>query len=111
MRAHPAIRFTVAVALAAAGFAAGAETFRNGTSFYGAPASETTAARVVTLGSAKHINVDYRTAVTFSSGSQRFTWMFDGLDNRAIELTKIAPPGFATQPLTIYVGPNPDSGS
>ena len=45
--------------------------------------------------------------VAFSSAGQQFVWTFDGLDNRPVDLAKIAPSGFAAKPLTVYVGKNP----
>ena len=90
---------------AAASFAAGADTFRNGESLYGHPSGEATNARVVDVGgSTVSIAVPYGETVTFRSDGQRFTWTFDGLDRRAVDIAKIAPAGFPAKPLTIYVG-------
>ena len=63
--------------------------------------------RAVDLGSASRINVTYGESVTFRSGGQLFTWTFNGLDRRAVDVTKIAPAGFPTKPLVVYVGLNP----
>jgi hypothetical protein len=49
----------------------------------------------------------YGESVTFRSGGQLFTWTFNGLDRRAVDVSKIAPAGFPTKPLVVYVGLNP----
>ena len=47
--------------------------------------------------------------MTFRSGGQLFTWTFNGLDRRAVDVTKIAPAGFPTKPLVVHVGLNPSN--
>ena len=90
-----------------ASLAAGADTFANGQSYYGQLTSPQAVTRVVDLGSASRINVADGESVTFRSGGQLFTWTFNGLDRRAVDVTKIAPAGFPTKPLVVYVGLNP----
>ena len=92
-----------------ASLAAGADTFANGQSYYGQPASPQAATRAVDLGSASRINVTYGESVTFRSGGQLFTWTFNGLDRRAVDVTKIAPAGFPTKPPVVHVGLNPSN--
>ena len=67
------------------------------------------ATRAADLGSASAINVADRVSVTFRSGGQLFTWTFNGLDRRAVDVTKIAPAGFPTKPLVVHVGQNPSN--
>lgn len=93
--------------VSAATFAAGSDTFATGQSFYGQPSRDSAGARVVQVGSVEKLNVRYGETVAFSSAGQQFAWTFDGLDNRAVDLAKIAPSGFAAKPLTVYVGKNP----
>lgn len=89
-------------------FSASAETFLNGESFYGQPSRTGTGARVVNLDTTpKYINVEYGETVTFRSQGKEFSWTFDGLDGRAVDIRKVAPAGFAATPLTVYVEPNP----
>ncbi|HWH73834.1 CzcE family metal-binding protein [Methylibium petroleiphilum] len=101
------LRTTLLAAFVAVTFSAQADTFRNGESFYGSPTAATAYARQVTLGSRATINVDYDSVVTFTNEGRSFTWQFNGLDDRPVDIAKIAPPGFPTKPLTIYVAPNP----
>lgn len=83
--------------------AASPNTFANGRSYYGSLGGEPTNPRVVEVGAQRYINVKYGETITFRSDGKQFTWTFDGLDQLAVELSKFAPPGFATKPLTIYV--------
>lgn len=93
----------VTIAAPLTSLAAGADTFRNGKSYYGEASSETTAARVVDLGTTRAINVGFGETVTFRSGARTFTWTFNGLDQRGIDIAKIAPAGFPVQPLGIFI--------
>lgn len=94
---------------ALASLAASPNTFANGRSYYGSPGGETANARVVELGALKYINVKYGETITFRSEGKQFSWTFDGLDQLAVELSKFAPLGFATKPLTIYVPQDPSN--
>ncbi len=88
-------------------FAAGSDTFPNGQSIYGQPSRGTTSVRVIDLGTAKVLNVEYGETVTFRSDGRQFSWTFNGFDHQAVNIAKIAPAGFATKPLIIYVERNP----
>lgn len=92
-------------------FAAGADTFANGQSHYGQPSTTQPATRTVEMGSINVINVAYGESVTFRNGGQLFTWTFNGLAGRSVDVSKIAPAGFPTKPLMVYVGPNPANRS
>ena len=110
MRTIKLFKLGAAIALAAsavASLAAGPDTFSNGRSFYGSQGGETADTRAVDLGALKYINVKYGETITFHSEGKRFTWTFNGLDQLAVELSKIAPPGYAARPLTIYVAQDP----
>lgn len=87
--------------------AVGTDTFRNGQSFFGEPASQMPVTRTVELGTASHLNVSYGETVKFQSMGQQFTWTFNGLDRRAVDVTRIAPAGFPVKPLVVHVGRNP----
>ncbi|MFY9510888.1 MAG: CzcE family metal-binding protein [Rubrivivax sp.] len=101
------------VAAACASFGSiAADTFMNGQSIYGQPAASATADRQVDLAAATGINVAYGETVSFrNEGGQQFAWTFDGLDQRAVVVAKIAPAGFTAKAVTVYVGKNPLSRS
>lgn len=91
-------------------FAAGADTFMNGQSFYGQPANGAQVARVIELETAKLPNISYGETVKFvNDRNQSFTWTFNGLDQRAVRLSAIAPVDFDARSKTVYVGRNPSN--
>lgn len=90
-----------------ASVAAGSEAFASGQSHFGQPTAPQATTRAVDLGSTSTINVAYGESVTFRNGGQQFTWTFNGLDRRAVDVAKIAPAGFPTKPLLVSVGRNP----
>jgi hypothetical protein len=81
----------------------------NGQSIYGQPAAQGVPVRVVNLASADRLSVAYGESVTFRNGAQQFSWTFDGLDQRAVDVSQPAPAGFAGKPLVGYVGRNPSN--
>lgn len=96
--------------LSLASYAAnGADTFMNGQSYYGQPTSQASAARVVDIASSAPINIAYGETVTFRSGGQQFSWTFNGLGGRAVDVVKIAPAGFPAKPFAVYVGRDPQT--
>ena len=92
-----------------AGFAANGGTFMNGLSIYGQPAAQGAPVRVVGLAYTDRLNVAYGESVTFRSGAKQFSWTFDGLDRRAVDVNQIAPAGFVGKPVVVYVGRNPSN--
>ena len=103
-------------ALLAAGIAAfsgiataAPDTFMNGQSIYGQPAAQGAPVRVVGLAYTDRLNVAYGESVTFRSGAKQFSWTFDGLDHRAVDVNQIAPAGFVGKPVVVYVGRNPSN--
>ncbi len=91
--------------------AAGTDSFRNGQSFYGEPALQMPATRTVELGTASHLNVAYGETVKFQNLGQQFTWTFNGLDRRAVDVSRIAPAGFPVKPLVVHVSRSPTNRS
>ena len=89
--------------------ASGTDTFMNGQSYYGQPTSQVSAARVVDLASSGPTNIAYGEIVTVRSGGQQFSWTFNGLGGRAVDVAKIAPAGFAAKPFAVYVGRDPST--
>ena len=92
-----------------AGYAASGNTFMNGQSIYGQPAAQGAPVRVVGLAYTDRLNVAYGESVTFRSGAKQFSWTFDGLDRRAVDVNQIAPAGFAGRALVVHVGRNPSN--
>jgi len=90
-----------------------AATFMNGQSVYGQHApSPAPSARQVDTAKTQRVAVRYGETVTFvGEGGQKFAWTFDALDRQAVPLSKIAPAGFATKPVTVYVGHNPSNSN
>ena len=111
MRSTPSLKAALMLGMAClslTGYAAnGPDTFMNGKSFYGEPTPQASAARVVDIAAARYVNVTHGETVAFRSGSQQFSWTFNGLGGRAVDVAKIAPAGFAAKPLTVYVGRDP----
>lgn len=87
--------------------ATGADTFMNGKSYYGEMTSQDSAARVVDVASSRHVNVTYGETVTFRSEGKQFSWTFNGLGGRSVDVVRIAPAGFPTKPFAVYVGRDP----
>ena len=107
MRSTRFIQVAVVLGTASASAMAAADTFGNGQSFYGQPAQQASTARVVDVATARHLNVEYGETVTFRSGGKDFSWTFNGLDRRAVDIAKIAPAGFTGKSFNVYVAPNP----
>ncbi len=95
-----------------AGVAASGNTFINGQSLYGQPAAQGASVRVVDLASTDRLNVAYGESITFRSGARQFSWTFDGLDRRSVDVNQIAAAGWQalrrvrrTQPVESPVEP------
>lgn len=78
----------------------------NGDSVYGKPTASAPAAKVVDVATAKNLRVECGEVVTFRNGDKTFSWKFDVAGHRAVDLQAIAPTGFGSAPLTVYVGKN-----
>jgi hypothetical protein len=58
----------------------------------------------------KWVNVKHGEVIRFVSNGQEFTWSFDGVSQpRPFDLAQIAPAGFASQRVTVYVAPGEDT--
>ncbi|MEN9544926.1 MAG: hypothetical protein RLZZ598_1759 [Pseudomonadota bacterium] len=90
-------------------FAAGGPVFMNGQSIYGQPATPGAPVRVVDLATTDRLNVGYGESVVFRSGTQQFSWIFNGLDSRSFDVSQIAPAGFASKPFAVQVGRSPSN--
>ncbi len=104
-----AAALSLLLATTASAAATGPDRFLNGQSYFGEPAGNTAtlAPRTVDIGAARYVNAVYGETITFRSGGQQFSWTFNGLDRRAIDLARIAPAGFTAQRLMVYIGENP----
>ncbi|HMN82018.1 MAG TPA: CzcE family metal-binding protein [Burkholderiaceae bacterium] len=74
----------------------------------GTPAQNAMAERVVDLDSTRTVNVVCGDIVTFRSGGQSFTWRFDVLDHSVVNLADIAPAGFPTRTVRVFVAGSED---
>ncbi|MCR5864587.1 CzcE family metal-binding protein [Aquincola sp. J276] len=90
-------------------FAASGPVFMNGQSIYGQPATQGAPVRVVDLAATDRLNVGYGETVVFRSGAQQFSWTFNGLDRRSVDVGQIAPAGFASRPFAVHVGRSPSN--
>lgn len=75
----------------------------NGQSVYGRVVTQPQNARVVDVNAQKSLNVDCGETVTFKKGAQTFTWKFETVGHRPVDLRAIAPAGFADAQLIVYV--------
>lgn len=100
---------TIAAAIPLHAMATGKDVFRNGESLYGQPAAAgATSTRVVEATTIKHLTVPYGETVTFQApNGKQFAWTFNGLDRKAVPLTKIAPADFPATQGKVYVQANP----
>ncbi len=75
----------------------------------GDPEPATAADRTITITpNTKYVNVEAGQVVKFTTGSQSFTWNFDGAESvEAFDLNRITPPGMLDHKVTAYVAPNP----
>lgn len=107
MRSTRFIQVAFVLGMASASAMAAVDTFANGQSFYGQPAQQASATRVVDVATARHLNVAYGETVTFRSEGKEFSWTFNGLDRRSVQVAKIAPAGFTSRSVNVYVAQNP----
>ncbi|WOB10853.1 CzcE family metal-binding protein [Piscinibacter gummiphilus] len=94
-----------AIAAPLIAFANDGGNFRNGASFYGQPADGKVATRTVDVTTTRVVRVNYGETVKFVKGAEQFAWTFNGMDNRGVPLTKIAPHDFAST--VVYVDQDP----
>jgi len=104
LRAAALVALSVVPFISAASFAANGPVFINGQSIYGQPAAQGTPVRVVDLAAADRLKVAYGESVVFRNGAQQFSWTFNGLDRRSVDVSQIAPAGFASKPFAVQVG-------
>ncbi len=90
-------------------FAASGPVLVNGQSIYGQPATLGAPVRVVDLAAMDRLNVGYGESVVFRSGAQQFSWTFNGLDRRSVDVSQIAPAGFVSKPFAVQVGRSPSN--
>ena len=93
---HAALALGLALSATVASAAMNTSTLANGKSVYGAAASASQTARVVDVSAASTLNIDCGETVTFS-------WKFDVVGHRVVDLQAIAPAGFSSKPLKVYV--------
>ena len=79
------------------------EKLYNGQSVYGREVAQAQNARIVDVSATKALNVDCGETVTFKKGTQTFTWKFETVGHRPVDLRAIAPAGFLNAPVMVYV--------
>lgn len=82
------------------------QVFGNGACIYGA----TTAAkadRVVDTNQLRFLAVNYGETVKFVHDGNEFTWTFNGLDARAVQLAQLTGGKLGGHDVMVYVRPNP----
>ncbi len=89
-----------------AALAAKSDTFPSGRSHFGVPSTEEQATKVVDVKDTKYINLNCGETVTFRNGDKTFTWRFDLVNHGQVDARKVAPAGFMTEPLMVFVRPN-----
>lgn len=100
-------RTTLASILLVAGMMPASATITNPN---GTQVDNTRAMRAIKIdGTTKSINVSRHEVVRIiNAASDQFTWQFDTLHHSIIELSKIAPDGFAQRTVLVYVGQGVD---
>ena len=98
------IAFTALTSTAA--FATGKQNLMNGNSVFGVPAAASNSSKVLDVATTQSTNVICGDVVTFRNGAKTFTWKFDVVSHRMVDLQKIAPAGFTSKPLLVYVERN-----
>lgn len=84
------------------------EVFLNGQSIYGQAAAGAAASRVIDLTKNQRPSVAYGETVVFKSADgKQFAWTFNGLEQRDVKLSKIAPSDFKAGQASVLVGSNP----
>lgn len=108
MKASLSVLSVVAAVVLTAGVAqaASSEVLANGRSVYGVAVTGAAVDKVVDVKDGGHINIDCGQVVEFRDGAKTFTWKFDTVQHRAVNLAKIAPADFAGKKFTVYVDRN-----
>ena len=91
---------------ATASLASKPDTFPSGRSHFGVASTSEQATKVVDVRSTKYINIECGETITFRNGDKSFSWRFDVVNHGTVDAQKVAPAGFMTEPLMVYVRPN-----
>lgn len=73
---------------------------------YGRVGDAAVASRVVDITKAKYINIDCGETISFTNGKDSFSWKFDVIGHRTVDIKKIAPKSFESADFLIYVDAN-----
>lgn len=98
----------VSAAFASSGFAANAVPHAQDAASQGSSVRHAPAARLVNLDAARAVAVRAGETVTFTRNGSQFTHRFDGQGTAAFEipLSRIAPEGFDSGKVRVYVNPD-----
>ena len=72
----------------------------------GKPTTAGADATVVDVSKTSVLNIECGDVVTFRNGDQSFSWKFDVISHRMVNLKTIAPADFKAPDLRVYVAPN-----
>ncbi|MBO9687582.1 CzcE family metal-binding protein [Roseateles chitosanitabidus] len=115
MKASLSLLSAVATLTLAAGAAQAAapqaDQLMNGRSAYGVPAAGIQADKVVDVKDGGSLNIDCGQTVEFRDGGKSFTWKFDSVQHRAVNLAQIAPSGFGAKGFVVHVSRNEAEGN
>lgn len=115
MKASLSLLSAVAALTLSAGVAQAAspqgDQLMNGRSVYGVPISGAKADKVVDVKDGGSINIDCGQVVEFRDGGKSFSWKFDSVQHRAVDLAAIAPSGFGAKGFVVHVSRNEAEGN
>lgn len=75
-------------------------------SWLGKPIAAAVGAKTIDVTKVKTINIDCGEVVTFRNGEKTFTWKFDVVGHRNVDLKSIAPADFNAPDVRVYVSRN-----
>lgn len=102
---YPPLKLKIGVAISLSLIAGAAFAGNTATSYGSAAHSTATVVKTVDVSSLKrqYINVRCGDVLAFRNGDRSFTWRFDVKGHRPFDLAKVAPKGFMSSPLKVYV--------
>ncbi|CAB5720630.1 Uncharacterised protein [Delftia tsuruhatensis] len=94
-----------AAAILMTGFAAHADQFPTGKSYYGSPAPAGNY-RTIDLSRKEPINITCGETVNFSSQGKVFAWKASSIQHNNVPVSRFAPAGFDAQGRSIFISPS-----
>ena len=97
---------SLTIAVGAQAGTMGSDRMYNGKSVNGEAVTAPQNARVVDVDGSKTVNVNCGEVVTFQKDGKSFSWKFESAGHRPVDVRAIAPAGFSSKPLMVYVSKN-----